>query len=497
MTPNASKKLRNDKTSEDRGADSDVNSKTSVSINSRAPDTNVKKRVLKEVGVTSTAFIGPAFPPRKKVKKKNVESDIEKSLSDFYKELEKCETPDGANGNAGKHGEGVASLLLPPGKPCKDTLDAREDKHLETGGYQQNSGWKQARPHWHQNEPYYNRREQPGSEINSGRTLSHQNQWNCPPPLDKPPNSTCYRPTFPHRPPASAFSNPQNLPPQMNPSLHRSGLINQFRGNTPFLPRSDFPPHNVPSHSSLEFDGNVPHPRDQHVSRGVSHSDNTAANWYGDRNKEESQFDGYNNQTHGFDPLDEDVWQRDHHYETCDDAHSHPSALMLILMRGLPGSGKSTRARELLSTGHNGVILSTDDYFAYKNDYRYEPGLLGAAHEWNQHRASEALHDGRSPVIIDNTNLQAWEMKPYVEMALGKGYKVDFREPDTSWKFNPYELERRNKHGVPQEKIAQMMDRFSSPISVDIVMTSKEPPHVIQRSRQEQPCTKRNEQDFH
>uniref|UniRef100_A0A8C7WSA7 Uncharacterized protein n=1 Tax=Oryzias sinensis TaxID=183150 RepID=A0A8C7WSA7_9TELE len=27
-----------------------------------------------------------------------------------------------------------------------------------------------------------------------------------------------------------------------------------------------------------------------------------------------------------------------------------------------------------------------------------------------------ALCDGRSPVIIDNTNLEAWEMKPYVKM---------------------------------------------------------------------------------
>uniref|UniRef100_A0A8C9YUW6 NEDD4 binding protein 2-like 2 n=1 Tax=Sander lucioperca TaxID=283035 RepID=A0A8C9YUW6_SANLU len=51
------------------------------------------------------------------------------------------------------------------------------------------------------------------------------------------------------------------------------------------------------------------------------------------------------------------------------------------------------------------------------------------------------MHDGRSPIIIDNTNTQAWEMKPYVKMALERGYKVDFCEPDTSWKFDPYELE--------------------------------------------------------
>uniref|UniRef100_A0A4W6DZZ5 Uncharacterized protein n=1 Tax=Lates calcarifer TaxID=8187 RepID=A0A4W6DZZ5_LATCA len=58
------------------------------------------------------------------------------------------------------------------------------------------------------------------------------------------------------------------------------------------------------------------------------------------------------------------------------------------------------------------------------------------------------------------------------------GYRVDFCEPDTSWKLDPYELEKRNKHGVPQEKITQMLDRFSSPVSIDIVMSSQEPPHA-------------------
>lgn len=29
--------------------------------------------------------------------------------------------------------------------------------------------------------------------------------------------------------------------------------------------------------------------------------------------------------------------------------------------------------------------------------------------------AKQAMDQGRSPIIIDNTNTQAWEMKPYVE----------------------------------------------------------------------------------
>ncbi|XP_014646752.1 PREDICTED: NEDD4-binding protein 2-like 2 isoform X3 [Ceratotherium simum simum] len=91
--------------------------------------------------------------------------------------------------------------------------------------------------------------------------------------------------------------------------------------------------------------------------------------------------------------------------------------------------------------------------------------------------AKQAINQGRSPVIIDNTNTQAWEMKPYVEMAIGKGYRVEFHEPETWWKFDPEELEKRNKHGVSRQKIAQMLDRYEYQMSISIVMNSVEPPH--------------------
>ncbi|KAM9610087.1 NEDD4-binding protein 2-like 2 isoform 3-T3 [Trichechus inunguis] len=89
----------------------------------------------------------------------------------------------------------------------------------------------------------------------------------------------------------------------------------------------------------------------------------------------------------------------------------------------------------------------------------------------------QAIAQGRSPVIIDNTNTQAWEMKPYVKMAIGKGYRVEFHEPETWWKFDPEELEKRNKHGVSRKKIAQMLERYEYQMSISIVMNSVEPSH--------------------
>lgn len=42
--------------------------------------------------------------------------------------------------------------------------------------------------------------------------------------------------------------------------------------------------------------------------------------------------------------------------------------------------------------------------------------------------ARKAMKNGKSPVIIDNTNIHAWEMKPYV-MMVGKALIYCFYMP--------------------------------------------------------------------
>ncbi|CDQ86635.1 unnamed protein product [Oncorhynchus mykiss] len=131
----------------------------------------------------------------------------------------------------------------------------------------------------------------------------------------------------------------------------------------------------------------------------------------------------------------------DQHQPPEDTTYDYDPSLVLILMRGAPGSGKSTLSRELLSTGSSG--LSTEDYFSLEEGYPYDPSLLGAAHYWNQNRGWLIASCKRcSPVIIDKTNMQAWEMKPYVKLGLARGYSINFNEPHTSCKFDPIELEK-------------------------------------------------------
>lgn len=159
---------------------------------------------------------------------------------------------------------------------------------------------------------------------------------------------------------------------------------------------------------------------------------------------------------------------------------------VLVLLRGAPGSGKSTLARDLVNHNPGGVRLSTDDFFTHHGRYHFDPTALGEAHEWNRRRAKEAFEARANPIIIDNTNMQGWEMKPYVALALKHGYKVLFREPDTWWKNKPRELQRRSTHDVPAEKIRRMLAGYERFVTVQSIMGSQMPEfkqQILQENR--------------
>jgi len=52
----------------------------------------------------------------------------------------------------------------------------------------------------------------------------------------------------------------------------------------------------------------------------------------------------------------------------------------LILVRGVPGSGKTTFAEMI--QGPHGAIVATDDFFYEDGAFNFDPSKLGEAHEW-------------------------------------------------------------------------------------------------------------------
>lgn len=152
-------------------------------------------------------------------------------------------------------------------------------------------------------------------------------------------------------------------------------------------------------------------------------------------------------------------------------------ARTLVLMRGLPGSGKSFLARKIVDAiyhtknkHYNTHIFSTDDYFMRSNVYVYDKSRLQDAHEWNQKRASEAMTAGVSPVIIDNTNIEFWEMEFYVVKGVKNGYIIEVVEPNTPWAKKANQLCKKTSHNVPVALIRKKLENFQSGVDGDYLM---------------------------
>lgn len=84
----------------------------------------------------------------------------------------------------------------------------------------------------------------------------------------------------------------------------------------------------------------------------------------------------------------------------------------LILVRGLPGSGKTTYAK---STGLR--HYETDMYFTDPNGaYSFDRAKAAEAHSWCQYLTRESLEAGES-VVVSNTFTTYEEMEPYFRIA--------------------------------------------------------------------------------
>lgn len=132
--------------------------------------------------------------------------------------------------------------------------------------------------------------------------------------------------------------------------------------------------------------------------------------------------------------------------------------MLLTIMVGVPGSGKSTKAQELARG--SGVILSTDAFFYVDGEYRFDRTKLGEYHERNRELCEAYMQEKHPHIIIDNTNTTAKERKPYADLARQYGYEVDIVEPDTPWKYNPKICATKNAHNVPEATIDRMLNRL-------------------------------------
>jgi len=128
----------------------------------------------------------------------------------------------------------------------------------------------------------------------------------------------------------------------------------------------------------------------------------------------------------------------------------------LILLRGVPGSGKTTLGNIILFNTQSNIqdVLSADNFFVNeKGEYIFDATKLKEAHNDCQVKCAERMRNQFSKIVVANTFTQEWEMEPYFTMAERYNYRI-----------HSVIVENRhgskNVHNVPDEKILAMTNRF-------------------------------------
>jgi len=130
---------------------------------------------------------------------------------------------------------------------------------------------------------------------------------------------------------------------------------------------------------------------------------------------------------------------------------------VLFLVRGLPGSGKTTFAT---SIWNDYAVCEADKFFYDKEgNYNFDPSKLKEAHDWCKQEVETRMIDHQNngqyypEIAVSNTFTQEWEMEDYFKLAEKYGYKV-------------VSLIVENRHGgqnvhrVPEDKLQKMKERF-------------------------------------
>ncbi len=123
----------------------------------------------------------------------------------------------------------------------------------------------------------------------------------------------------------------------------------------------------------------------------------------------------------------------------------------LILVRGVPGSGKSTFAKKMVDMMPSMIHLEADMFFVNDGQYRYDPTLIPAAHQWCRDRLKFHL-EADAHVVVSNTFVRRWEIESYLSI-VPSHTNVTVITVHGNWP---------NVHGVPQAVIRRMIANWET-----------------------------------
>lgn len=148
-----------------------------------------------------------------------------------------------------------------------------------------------------------------------------------------------------------------------------------------------------------------------------------------------------------------------------------PFRRTVLVNRAVPGSGKSTFAKNILATmereGISARVHSTDEYFMVDGRYVFDIRKLGEYHRRNLEAFKASLAEGVGLVVLDNTDEHPWETRPYTDAARAAGYGIVFldflpRSLEAHLAAQQVTPEKPGAHQVPEDSLREHIADFLS-----------------------------------
>eukprot|EP00731_Ephydatia_muelleri_P030433 Em0021g956a len=155
-----------------------------------------------------------------------------------------------------------------------------------------------------------------------------------------------------------------------------------------------------------------------------------------------------------------------------------PGQPIVVIMRGVPGSGKShlvNSCKEMLTDPSSVAVCSADQYFSEApGGYKFATHLLPKAHAHCLGRFVHALTEGKRLLVVDNTNSKLWEYRVYVFICEVLGLKCHVLEIPCEHPSITNMFCSRNVHGVDSAIVNRLVQRWEKDSNATYV-----PPSLI------------------
>lgn len=120
----------------------------------------------------------------------------------------------------------------------------------------------------------------------------------------------------------------------------------------------------------------------------------------------------------------------------------------LVVLRGLPGCGKSTLAQNIVKEYPDAVVISNDKLRIVDNIYNYDVTKNSEIYKYNYSLLVKSLLAKVELIIIDNCNLNLEMLEKYAELAKNNNYnyiQLAFKKPEFKDLYQSYQ---NSKNGI-------------------------------------------------